>query len=418
MKIRMAMVSSLFLAGVLASDFTAFASSDAFVLKNGRIHTVTRGLIENGMIWVESGKIKEVGSKFEIPAGVTTHDLRGMDVFPGLVDANTRLGLGNDLGLDAETLFSPFFRAVDSVTSYGDIYGAADIVATGVTTVYTAPKLWTWKSVAGEGCVFKLTEEFIPLRILATSAGLQIDLSYPEIKRMRSERLNPPRTQMGIVAAVRKHLREAKNQIEARGNNKAGAERKDDSAADSALESLAKAFRGEIPARIECETENEIRAALDIGQEFGLQVVLERCMEAYRFSDEISRRGIPCVVGPIREGWGDTLKRRFETFQNPGRLARAGVKIAMQAENFGNFLTYPRTLTIEAAWAVKFGLDREEAVKAITINAAQILGVDSRVGSIEKGKDADLVVATGDILSLKSRVLTVIIDGVTVFGSL
>jgi len=97
-------------------------------------------------------------------------------------------------------------------------------------------------------------------------------------------------------------------------------------------------------------------------------------------------------------------------------LARAGVKIAIQTENFGNLLTYPRTLAIEAAHAVKYGLDREEAIKTITINAARILGVEKRVGSIEIGKDADLVILTGEPLDLKSRVRMVIIDGEIVYG--
>jgi len=198
-------------AGLLFPSFALSAPLKVVLLKNARINTVTKGVIEKGMVLIEDSKIKKVGGDFEIPAGAKILDLHGLQVFPGFVDANTRLGLGNDLNQEAEILFSPFLRAVDSLSPYGEIYGVDDIVATGVTTVYTAPKLWSWKSMAGEGCVFKLINKFIPLRVLSPSAGMEIDLSYPEIKRMRSERLSPPRTQMGIVAAVKKHLQEAKN---------------------------------------------------------------------------------------------------------------------------------------------------------------------------------------------------------------
>jgi imidazolonepropionase-like amidohydrolase len=384
---------------------SAPAPPGPILLKNACIHTVTRGVIEKGMILIRDSKIVAVGRAIEIPEAATVLDCQGQDVYPGFVDANTRIGLANDLGQDAGILYSPAFRAVDSLSPYGEIYGADDIVATGVTTVYTAPKLFTWKAVAGTGCVFKLIDKFIPLRVLSASAGMQVDLGYPEIKRMRSESLKAPRTQMGVAAAVREYFQQAKNQQ--------GAEKPD---ADFGLEAMQKVLRGEIPARIECEKENEIRAALDIAKEFGLKVILERCQEAYKFADELRREKIPCVVGPVREEWGEGLKDKFAVFENAGRLAKAGVKIAIQAENFGNFLTYPRTLTIEAAWAVKYGLDPEEAIRAITINAAEILGVADRVGSIEAGKDADLVVLTGHPLDLRSRITMVVIDGEIVFS--
>jgi imidazolonepropionase-like amidohydrolase len=221
---------------------------------------------------------------------------------------------------------------------------------------------------------------------------------------------------MGIVASVRKHFQQAKNYQDEWERYKKGAPGAKKPDLNHELEPLLRVLRREIPARIECEKENEIRAALDLADEFGIEIILERSMEAYKFAAELKKREIPCLVGPIREGWGETLKQKFNTFQNPGWLAKAGVKIAIQTENFGNFLTYPRTLAIEAAHAVKYGLDREEAIKAITINAAEILGVEKRVGSIEIGKDADLVILTGDPLDLKSQVRMVIIDGEIVYG--
>jgi imidazolonepropionase-like amidohydrolase len=327
------------------------------------------------------------------------------------------LGLGTDLNAESNMPFVPNFRAADSLTSYGEIYGADAIVSSGVTTVYTAPKVWTWKSFAGLGCVFKLKDTFILDRLISDSAGMQIDLSFPEIKRMRSQRQDLPRTQMGLVSMVRKHLIRADNYRKAWQDYRKGVEGVIKPEKDYELEPLVLMLEGKIPARIECESEKEIRAALDIAGEFGLNVILERCMEAYKFSDELRERGIPCIVGPIREGlgWGKTLKAKFKTFQNPGLLAKAGVKIAIQTENFGNLLTYPRTLAIEAAYAVKYGLDKEEAMKAITINAAEILGVEDRIGSLEEDKDADLVIWSGHPFDMKSRVLMVIIDGDIVY---
>jgi len=300
------------LASILFPSFALSAPLTVVLLKNARIDTVTKSVIENGMVHIEDAKITKVGGDFEILAAAAAIDLRGLKVYPGFVDANTRLGLGNDLNQEPKVLFSPFFRVVNSLSPYGKIYGADDIVATGVTTVYMAPKLWTWKSVAGDKYVFKLINKFIPLRVLSPSSGMEIDLSYPEIKRMRSERLESSQDPDGNCGCSQ-----------------------------------------EIPA--------------------GNEELCGRTGEVQEGNN--AKKGIHCIVGPSREGWGESLKHKFDTFQNPVRLAKAGVKIVIQSENFRNLLTYPRTLTIEAAWAVKYGLNREEAIKAITINAAQILGV-------------------------------------------
>jgi imidazolonepropionase-like amidohydrolase len=406
----------LFLLSICSFSQIAFsASSRKLIVRGGKIYTITKGVLNKGMILIEDCKIKDIAEKIKITPDAQVLDVEGLSIFPGFVAANTREGLGQDLERDEEILFAPFFRAADGLTSYREIYGADEIIASGVTTVYTAPILWTWKAVAGEGCVFKLKDAFIPLRILSYSAGMQMDLSYPEFKRMISKRLNPSRTQMGLVASLRKYLQEAQNYMKSWENYERGLAGAKKPVRNFELEPLVKVLKGEVPARIECEAENEIRAALNIAEEFGLTLVLERCMEAYKFADELKTKKIPCIVGPIREGWGKTVEEKINTYRNPGTLAKARVKIALQTENFGNLLVYLRTLVIDAAYAVKYGLEEEEALKAITINAAEILGVEKRVGSIEVGKDADLVVWTGHPFDMKSKVRIVLIDGKIVF---
>jgi len=182
---------------------------------------------------------------------------------------------------------------------------------------------------------------------------------------------------------------------------------------DLKLEPLARLLEGKLTAFIECYRTDDIMTALRIIDEFKLKAVLVGCSDGHKIAEEIARRGVPVITSPMGVG-----PRRIETkditIRNAGLLSQAGVKVVIHSDaSLG--VGAIRELPLAAAFAVKGGMDREEALKAITISAAEVIGVAHRIGSIEKGKDADLVIMSGDPFHYLTRVEKVIINGEIVF---
>ena len=183
---------------------------------------------------------------------------------------------------------------------------------------------------------------------------------------------------------------------------------------DPNLELLALALRDEIPIHVNARRAITIRAALKVADEYDLQLILKECTEGYKVAEQLAERRIPVVLGPFYyypRGMEQYREGRKVNWNNAGILANAGVKVALASgEQPGaiNMLT-------AAIFAVRHGMQREEALKAVTITPAEILGVADRVGSLEKGKDADIVILNGDPLNVKTRVERVILNGNTVY---
>jgi len=232
-------------------------------------------------------------------------------------------------------------------------------------------------------------------------------------KRVYGEQKKTPSTRLGTAAAIRGALVAAANYLE----RIEAEERKEETERkpvdrDLKLEALGLVLRKQIPWRQHCHRADDIATAIRIADEFGYDLVIDHGTEAHLLADIIAARGIPVIIGPLLTS-RSKVELRNRSLANPGRLAKAGVTIAITTDHPVvpvNFLVH------QAALAVKDGLDRETALRALTINPARIAGIDDKLGSIEPGKDADLVIWSGDPLDVLSRAVRVFIDGAEIYS--
>ncbi|MCL4425388.1 MAG: amidohydrolase family protein, partial [Firmicutes bacterium] len=220
-----------------------------------------------------------------------------------------------------------------------------------------------------------------------------------------SEQKKMPATRLGVAAVLRDQLVKAQNYLEkakkAAGNPEKMPER------DLKMEALSQVIQGELPLRVHAHRADDIMTALRVADEFGLRVIIEHCTEGHKVTRELARRGVLCTVGPTF-GARSKVEVREKSWRTPACLAEAGVKFAIVSDHpFSNV----RFLPLFAGLAVREGLPEETALRAITIDAAALVGQESRVGSLEVGKDADLVVLSGHPFSLKTRTLYTVVNG-------
>jgi imidazolonepropionase-like amidohydrolase len=238
--------------------------------------------------------------------------------------------------------------------------------------------------------------------VLADPAGMKLALGA-DVAGFLSERRIGPNSRMGIVALLRKALEDARRY---------GATHPGPGSTDLKLECMAPVVFGQLPAHVHAHEADDILTALRLAEEFGLKLVIHHATEGHLVADAIAAAGVPCVVGPITIARESSHETRNLSERTPGILAARGVKVALMTDH----PTEPiQVLPVIAGQAVREGMDPAEALKAITINAAEILGVADRVGSIEPGKDADLVLHDGDPLEAMTHIRLVVADGNVVY---
>jgi imidazolonepropionase-like amidohydrolase len=240
--------------------------------------------------------------------------------------------------------------------------------------------------------------------VLKNPVGLKVALGENP-KRVYGEQKKAPATRMATAALLRETLVAAQNYAAKLARGKDNPTKRPER--DLKLEALLPVLRREIPLLIHAHRSDDILTGLRIADEFNLKVSLQHATEAHKISEELARRGIPAVVGPSLTTRAKVeLKER--TFATPGILTRAGVKVALMTDHPVTPIQY---LPLTAALAVREGMEEEAALKAITINAAEILGVEDRVGSLEVGKDADIIVLDGHPLDWRTKVELVLVNG-------
>lgn len=372
------------------------------VIRNGRVHTAADGSFLGSVI-VEDGRIKEIGEELDIPDDAKIIDVEGKTVIPGMVDAHCHTGIleeaesweGNDTNEKFDP-FTPHLRALDGINPF-DI-GFQDSLKAGITTVNVGPG--SGNPIGGRFASLKTGgSEIVDDRILREPTGMKMALGENP-KRVYGEQDKVPSTRTGTTGIIREKLFEAENYLKK-------LESDEDVERNFKIESLLPILKNEIKARIHAHRSDDIVTAVRISEEFGLDLVIEHCTEGHKIADFLADRDIPAVVGP---GLSSRSKREVKerTFRTAGVLSQKGVKVAIMTDSPVVPIQY---LPLLAAYSVREGMDREEALKAITINPAEICGIDDRVGSIEPGKDADLVVMGGDPLDLKSEVERVFMEG-------
>jgi imidazolonepropionase-like amidohydrolase len=394
-------------------------------ITNGEVWTITNGVIENGIVLIENGKIKAIGKDIEIPAEAEIVDAAGKIVMPGLIDAHTHVGIFNDGvggghsdGNETTDPITPHLRALDAV--HPEDMAFQDVLEAGITTVMTGPG--SANLIGGQWvCVKTVPTPNIDDMILLEPAGMKLALGENP-RRVYGSQKRTPSTRMGSAAVLRSALIDAQNYLAkwtqyeadlAKFNvQKTNNEKKQPKPPERnlKLEALGKMLTRELKARIHAHRADDILTAIRIGEEFNLDLTIEHCTEGYKIADILAEKNIPATVGPIF-----TSRYKYElrnrTPQNPGLLAKAGVKVAIQTDQ----MSATKYLTINGALAVREGMPEDEALKAITINAAEIIGVGERVGSLEVGKDADITVFSGHPFDYRTRVEKVFVDGKLAF---
>jgi imidazolonepropionase-like amidohydrolase len=389
-------------------------------ITHGKVHTISDGIKPGCTILIREGKIETLlephplppggAPTSPLPPGYEVLDATGKIVLPGLIDARTSAGLFGDgsgfQNADHEELTDPdtaWVRAVDALNPADPAF--ADARQAGITTLLTGPG--TTNVAGGLSAVVKTAGETVDAMLVCEPAGLQIGLGRPPVDAYRDK--NKLWTRMGVVAllrdrltAARAHLLKLERAGKVSGPNEA-------LGCDFRLEPYAGLLRRDYPARIRIATAEDAWTALRLADEFGFDLVLEQLTEGHLadLPEELARRGIPCVVGPMMKA-GKTPETQALTFRTAAILARAGVPIALCTGHPSRPVHY---LALEAALAVRAGLDEAVALRAITLNAAAALGFADRLGSIEPGKDADLAIFDGDPLLPTSRVTHTIIGG-------
>ncbi|ALC90224.1 amidohydrolase [Bacillus sp. FJAT-18017] len=371
---------------------------DSILLRNATIVPITSEPLKGFDLMVHKGKIAEIGKNIQAPAGTAIIDCGLNFLLPGFIDVHTHLGLydegtgwaGNDANETIEPM-TPHIRAIDGVYPFDT--GFADAVQSGITTVHVMPG--SANVIGGTTAVIKTTGKNIQDMIINPLAGLKIALGENP-KRIHSNGSNDSITRMGLMGMLREAFYKA---------------RKFGDPEDLRFAPLLKALNREIPVRIHAHRADDIMTALRFAQEFDLDLRIEHCTEGHLVADEMAGLGLKVSVGPTltRRGKVELKNKSWTTYQ---RLTEAGVEVSITTDHPYTPIQY---LNVCAAIAVREGLSEQKALEGITILPAKNLGVDSRVGSIEKGKDADLVLWSNHPFHFLAKPLWTMIDGKFVY---
>jgi len=405
------------LALVLASPGAAVPPGTGVTAVVGaRVLTAAGAEYDNGVVLIEGSKITAVGpaASVAVPAGAKVVDAAGRVVTPGLVDSHSHLGLGPSGGVteDNETSnpVTPELRIIDSIHPEGEGPDEGQFrraLAEGVTAVVARPG--SGNVIGGQSAVLKLRGGTVDDMVILFPADMKMALGR---KGAYAAKGVMPTTKMGAAYLVRKALVEAAEYGEALARyekQKAKDPKAAPPARDLGKEALLKVVRREIPVHIHVDSSDDIMTAVRLAEEFKfLRLSLGHAVEAYKVAGELARRGVAVVVGPQMTAYDD--EERLVNLA--GYLADKGVHVDIMTDADvvqESFLRY------QAAIAVKYGMDPRRALEAVTIDPARTMGLEARIGSLEPGKDADLVVFDGDPFDVASKVLTVFIDGRAVY---
>jgi imidazolonepropionase-like amidohydrolase len=390
-------------------------SGGAVAIVGGRVVPITGPEIERGTVLVEDGRISAVGESVAVPNGAEVVDAAGLWVLPGFIDAHAHVGVSEEAegwaGQDTNEMTEPVtahVRAIDAINP-ADL-GFRDAISGGVLAVNVNPG--SGNPIGGQTVALKCWGRTVDQMALRQPSGMKSALGENP-KRVYGEQKKTPSTRLGTAAVIRGALVAAASYLERidAEQRKPEAERKPVER-DLKLEALGLVLRKQIPWRQHCHRADDIATAIRIADEFGYDLVIDHGTEAHLLADIIAARGTPVIIGPLFTS-RSKVELRNRSLANPGRLAKAGVTIAITTDHPVvpiNFLVH------QASLAVKDGLDRENALRALTINPARIAGIDDRLGSIEPGKDADLVIWSGDPLDVLSRAVRVFVEGAEIYS--
>ena len=377
----------------------------------GKLLTVTHGVIENGVLVLSNGKIAAVGSAADVkvPAGATVVDAKGMTVYPGLIDAETHLGL-TEIASNAMT--TDLIEMSDEITPHMHVYDAfhAGTVhipvarLNGITNAVVTPG--AQNSISGQDSFIQLYGREPNDYILSRDVALAMNFGSAQ-RRLPGEGRGGaggggpkyPSTRMGLITQMRQAFLDAQDYER---KKKAGKGKDGSFKTDLHFEALLPYLNGEKPVILHVTEGHDLEPAMELAKEFKLKVVLSGLTHAQDVIDSIVAYKVPVIFGSIWE-LPEANERYDAVYLMPGELTKRGVKVTLAGLD--------RNLPYEAGYAVNYGMAYDEALKAITLNPAEIFGVADKYGSLDAGKVANIVLANGDPLDVRTDVKQVYING-------
>ncbi len=374
---------------------------------NGRIETVSHGAIPNGTILIaDDGKIKEVGTHVKVPAGTTVIDAAGQYVFPGFIDSHSHLGVFPDgeVASDGNEMTTPVTAGVRVVDAFNTTDVAlSDAIRGGITAAWITPG--SGNVIGGQGSTLRLWGKHIDDMILKSPSGMKSAMGENP-KRVHGNKERMPSTRLGVAKVMRQAFLDAQDyqrELEKDPHHKR----------DLDMDGLLMVLNREIPFRTHSHTADDMLTAMRIGREFGVNQIIEHGTEAYKVVDELLRYNVPVSCGPALVA-RVKVEVRGRSFKTPGILAKNGVKVSIITDHP---VVPEQYLVISAALAVREGMEEQDAIRAITQTPAELCGVGDRLGSIEPGKDGDVVIWDGHPFEYKSKVAKTIILGQVVYDA-
>ncbi len=381
-------------------------------VRGERIYPVTGAPIDNGVVLIRDGRIAAVGpaSEVAVPAGIQVVD--AAVVTPGLIDAHTVVGMvgylsqdGDQDQLERSEAMQPELRAVDAYNAREPLIEW--LRTFGITTIHSGHG--PGEIISGQTLIAKTSGDTVADAVVVPSAMVAATIGEGAVMSGGDARQSPG-TRSKVAAMLRAELLKARKYL---GDMEASErdDEKDPPTRDLRMESLARVLTGDTPLLVTAHRHNDISTALRIAEEFGIDIVLDGAAESYLLIDEIRAAGIPVVIHPaMARASGE---RENLSFTTAARLIEAGIPVAFQS-GFEGYVPKTRVVLFEAAVTLQHGLSFDQALRAVTIEAARILGIDARVGSIEPGKDGDLALYDGDPFEYTTHAVGTVIDGVLV----
>ena len=398
---------------------TAASANETIALKGGKLLTITHGVIENGVMVMQGGRITAIGGAgTAVPASAKVIDVTGMTVYPGLIDSETRLGLTE---ISADRTTNDELENTDEIMPHMHVYDAFHAETAlipvarinGITNAIVAPA--NGDTLPGQDSFIQLAGASATEMLMVRDIAMPLNFTGQQRRNQTFETSKFPSTRMGMAAQLRQTFIDALDYDQKMAayekKKSAGGDDKEKGAGsppkrDLKLEALLPYLHGKKPVVLAAEQPQDLLTALDLANEFHLKVILNHVAHSASLVEKIAATGLPVIVGPIYEQPKED-ERYDAVFSLPAQLAKHGVKIAFASYEAHN----SRNLPYAAGYAVGFGLPPEEALKALTINPAQMWGMDKDLGSLEVGKMGNVVVANGDPLDVKTDVKHVFIQG-------
>ncbi len=381
------------------------------LIKNAKLYTITNGVIENGSVLIKDGKIAAVGTDVAAPEGAEVLDATGRVVTPGLVEAHCHLGVseqgigseGNDVNEMTDPA-TPHVRAIDGINPHEEGFRSA--IEAGITAAWVTPG--SANVIGGMATTVRTWGNTVDEMVLREFSALKCALGENP-KRVYSGK-GKIGTRMGNAAVFREWFYKAKSYLR---KQEIARQKGEEPEFDLRLEPIAAALRGEVPVRIHAHRHDDIMTAVRLCNEFGVKFTIEHCTEGHKVVEELAGQPnlVGVVVGPTMSA-KSKVELQDKTWETAGVLSRAGIPVALQTDHPVIPIQY---LPLAGAYAVKYGMDPDAALRAMTLTAAQIAGVGDRIGSLEVGKEADIAVFTGHPFDVMTETVATIVAGRIVY---